>query len=134
MFLLSLFSVQIGFGQNLINNGNFEQGNGVGFSTNYTFIPVPTGNTNAGQYGVGTNPQPYNTASFINMGDHTTGTGLMMIVDGTNNSGNPEPFFWRVGAGGEICGLTVGQTYTFSYWVKSIYTTGIPGASPANIR
>lgn len=120
--------------QNLINNGNFELGNGVGFSSLYNFIAVPTGTTTAGQYGVGSNPHPYNTASFINMGDRTTGTGNMLIVDGTNNSGNPEPVFWRVGASGEICGLVVGQPYTFRYWIRSIYQAGIPGASVADVR
>ncbi len=121
-------------GQNLLTNGDFELGNGVGFVSNYTFIPTPTGTTNAGQYGVGTNPQPYNTSSFISMGDHTTGTGRMMIVDGTNNSGNPEPFFWRVGTSGEICGLQVGVLYRFSYWIKSIYNPSIAGASVADVR
>ncbi|MFN4286136.1 MAG: gliding motility-associated C-terminal domain-containing protein [Lacibacter sp.] len=132
--VLFLLVTQKPYAQNLLNNGNFELGNGVGFSSLYTFIPVPTGTTNAGQYGVGTNPQPYNTASFISTGDHTSGTGNMLIVDGTNNSGNPEPVFWRVGTGGEICGLTVGQTYTFRYWIKSIFQTGIPGATVADVR
>ncbi|MFN9113687.1 MAG: hypothetical protein ACK5XN_26760 [Bacteroidota bacterium] len=121
------------FAQNLIANGDFEQGNNVGFSSNYVFI-APTGSTSAGQYGIGKNPQLYNSSSFINTGDHTTGTGNMMIVDGTNNSGNPEPFFWRVNNNGEICGLTVGAKYTFSYWIKSIYNPGISGASVANVR
>ena len=133
LFLSLLLISNFSFSQNLLTNGNFEQGNGIGFSSNYGFIPAPTGTTSAGQYGIGTNPQPFNTSSFVIMGDHTTGTGNMMIVDGTNNSGNPEPFFWRVNNNGEICGLTPGVKYTFSYWIRSVYNAGIPGASVANI-
>lgn len=120
-------------GQNLVINGNFESGNLVGFSSNYTFIPGPTGSTIAGQYAIGQNPQPYNTASFFSMGDHTSGRGNMMIVDGTNNGGNTDPTFWRINNNGEICGLTVGETYTFSYYVKSIYRDDIAGATSADI-
>lgn len=121
------------FCQNLVINGDFESGNLVGFSSNYTFIPGPTGSTNAGQYAIGQNPQPYHTASFFSMGDHTSGRGNMMIVDGTNNGGNTDPTFWRINNNGEICGLTVGETYTFSYYVKSIYRNDIAGATSADI-
>jgi len=136
-FILLFITIQFSgsvFAQNLLTNGDFEQGNNVGFSSNYTFILAPTGTTAAGQYGVGKNPQPYNTTSFVSMGDHTTGTGNMLIVDGTNNNGNPEPFFWKVNNNGEICGLTTGVKYTFSYWIKSIYSSSIPGASVAEVR
>jgi hypothetical protein len=118
--------------QNLVNNGDFEQGNGVGFRSDYIFIQ-PIGSTSAGQYGIGKNPQVYNSSTFISMGDHTTGSGNMMIVDGTNNSGNPEPYFWRINNNSEICGLQVGVKYTFSYWIKSIYNASIPNATVAHI-
>lgn len=131
--LFPLLFFQFVSAQNLVVNGNFESGNGVGFSTNYTLIASPNGTTGAGQYGIGSNPQPYNPASFNSMGDHTSGTGNMMIADGTNNGGNPEPFFWKINNNGEICGLTVGKTYTFSYWIKSIYKADIFGSSPAVI-
>ncbi|MBU6158737.1 MAG: Ig-like domain-containing protein, partial [Bacteroidetes bacterium] len=133
--LLFLFQFFLATAQNLVNNGDFEQGDGsiaIGFSSDYTLI-LPTGNTSVRQFGIGTNPQLFNTSSFISMGDHTTGTGKMMIVDGINNNGNPEPFFWRVNNSGEICGLQTGVTYTFSYWIKSIYNSSIPNASVANI-
>jgi gliding motility-associated-like protein len=133
LLVVFLFSSQDLFSQNLVVNGDFESGNLIGFSSNYTFIPGPTGSTNAGQYAIGQNPQPFNTASFFSMGDHTSGNGNMMIVDGTNNGGNTEPAFWRINNNGEICGLTIGETYTFSYYVKSIYRQDIAGASSADI-
>ncbi len=119
--------------QNLVTNGDFEAGNAVGFSSNYTYIPAPTGTTSAGQYGIGKNPKLYNPDSFMDLGDHTSGSGNMMVVDGTNNGGNTDPAFWRINNNGEICGLTAGATYTFSYWVKAIYRSDIPGASRPDI-
>lgn len=133
ILLIILLFWQEAMGQNLVINGNFESGNQVGFSSGYTFIPNPTGTTLAGQYGIGNSPQPFNPASFFEMGDHTSGRGNMMIVDGTNYGGNTEPFFWRINNNGEICGLTIGETYTFSYWVKSIYRNTIFGATSADI-
>ena len=133
ILLIIFLFCQEALGQNLVINGNFESGNQVGFSSDYTFIPNPTGTTLAGQYGIGNNPQPFNTASFSDMGDHTSGRGNMMIVDGTNNGGNTEPFFWKINNNGEICGLTIGETYTFSYWVKSVYRNDIFGATSADI-
>ncbi len=128
-----MLSCQVLMSQNLVVNGDFESGNQVGFSSNYTFIPAPTGSTNAGQYAIGQNPQPYNPASFFSIGDHTSGNGNMMIVDGTNQGGNTDPAFWRINGNGEICGLLPGEPYTFSYYVKSIYNSGIAGSSSADI-
>jgi hypothetical protein len=59
-------------------NGNFNGGN-MGFATGYTFVfPDSTG----GDYTVDTNPHNFNTAG-ASFGDHTTGTGLMLIADGS---------------------------------------------------
>jgi hypothetical protein len=68
---------------NLIVNGDFDLGN-TGFSTGYSDSP---GNVYpAGTYTVDTNPQN-NQASFAPCGDHTTGTGNMMIVNGAVQPG-----------------------------------------------
>ncbi|MEO1526530.1 MAG: PEP-CTERM sorting domain-containing protein [Planctomycetota bacterium] len=62
----------------LLVNGDFEAGN-TGFNSNYNFTlnhpPV------TGIYGVVSNPQSWfgNMGSF---GDHTSGTGLMLVGDG----------------------------------------------------
>ena len=62
----------------IAENGDFSAGNTTpgGYTLSTTFGP--------GLYGLTTNPQSINPgeASF---GDHTTGTGLMMVVDGSTN-------------------------------------------------
>ena len=122
--------------QNLLMNGNFEMGgNGVGFNINssaYNEINPLTGTTVPGNYAVVTDPQPMNTALFLSGGDHTTGTGKMLAVDATTTGGQQR--FWRAGSsGGGACGLVVGETYTFRYWIKSISTTVTNNATRANI-
>ena len=121
VLILSIFN---SFSQNLLSNGDFESGgNGVGFSINsslYTELAIPfSGNTSPGNYAVTTNPQPMNTANFISGGDHTSGSGKMLVVDGTTSGGQQR--FWRAGSnGGGVCSLNLTTKYTFSYWVKSV--------------
>lgn len=120
--------------QNLLNNGDFESGFGVGFFSNgagYTRIVGPfSGTTSPGNYAITTNPQPMNTANFISSGDHTNGFGNMMIIDGNTTGGQQN--FWEAGnGGGGVCSLTVGTTYTFSFWLKSVSTTVTNAATQA---
>jgi gliding motility-associated-like protein len=123
LLICCLLSIITTHAQNLIINGDFESGgNGVGFNINsccYNELTPPfTGSTFTGNYAVTNNPQAMNTAFFAG-GDHTTGTGNMLVIDGTTTAGNQR--FWRAGNnGGGICNLTVGTTYTFSYWIKSL--------------
>ncbi|MFY7740249.1 MAG: hypothetical protein ACOVQC_07005, partial [Flavobacterium sp.] len=133
IILLSCLFINVITAQNLLVNGNFESGGiGVGFninSTGYNYVATPTGTTTSGDYSFGGNPFPYNTSNFISGFDHTTGlaTGRMMIIDGSTDGGNPS--FWKAGnSGGGVCGLTVGATYTFRYWVKTI-STNVTGVS-----
>ncbi|WP_291116173.1 lamin tail domain-containing protein, partial [Flavobacterium sp. UBA6135] len=136
LLLFLLFSIPA-FSQNLLFNGNFESGgNGVGFNLNgagYTLLTPPySGTTTAGNYAFTTNPQPLNTAFFISGGDHTTGTGNMMVIDGNTTGGQQR--FWRAGnSGGGVCGLTIGATYTFRYWIKSVATTVVDNGTRADI-
>ena len=107
---------------NMVTNGDFSQGN-LGFSSDYQYI------SNAGTsgvqraYGVVTGA----TAWFqffpsCNI-EHTTGTGKMMIIDGsTINAGNDK--VW-----GQTITVQPNQNYTFSYWVQ---TVALP--NPANIE
>ncbi len=132
-----LFLSCIAGSQNLLTNGDFESGgNGVGFIVNgagYNQINPPfSGTTSAGDFAITTNPQPMNTAFFIADGDHTTGNGKMLIIDGNGNAGQPR--FWRAGnAGGGVCGLIPGTTYLFGFWIKSVATTVTNTATRANI-
>jgi len=120
---------------NLLVNGDFESGgSGNGFQVlpPYNFIATLTGNSNPGDYAVIPNPQPMNTAFFISGTDHS-GTGKMLVIDGSAIGGNPR--FWKAGSnGGGVGPLTVGQSYTFSYWIKSIATSVVDVSTTANIQ
>jgi large repetitive protein len=138
-FLLALLLTLGSFSQNLITNGDFESGGpGTGFDVNgagYVNItpPPPLSGTSApGNYAFLTNPQPMNTAFFLSFGDHTSGTGRMMVIDGNTTGGAQR--FWRLGnTGGGVCGLTVGATYTFSYWIRSASSTVTGVSTQADI-
>ncbi|MFM7019124.1 MAG: hypothetical protein ACKOWY_10040, partial [Flavobacterium sp.] len=134
--ILSLLFFSALTAQNLLSNVDFESGGvGVGFSINntgYNYIASASGSTNAGDYSFAINPQPYNTANFLTGTDHS-GTGKMMLIDGSTDGGNPS--FWKAGnTGGGVCGLTVGVTYTFSYWIKSISSTVTGASTQADVR
>jgi len=64
-------------GSNYIPNGDFEQGN-TGFDSNYTFSGSHGG---GGSYGIVDNPNDWFGAMSV-FGDHTTGSGLMLVGDG----------------------------------------------------
>lgn len=92
-------------GQNLVINGDFEKGN-AGFTSGYTVGDV----SNPGGYVIGTSPSkaPGAFGDWCNCGDHTTGTGMMMIVNGATSAGVP---IW-----GETVNVTPSTEYTFSFW------------------
>ena len=103
----------------ILTNGNFETGgSGVGFFVHdYTLINPLTGTSNPGFYSRTTNPTLMNS-NYISGGDHTTGSGNMLVVDGSTLSNR---FIWTTSnTGGAIGGFTIGSTYTFSYWIKSV--------------
>jgi hypothetical protein len=112
---------------NLIVNGDFSAGN-TGFTSGYGYTSVAgglaTGGEGAGEglYAIGTNPNFYHSA-FVTQGDHTTGTGNMMIVNG---SGVANKTVW---SGTVAPPLTVGAEYQFTAWVMNVYPD-----SPANLK
>lgn len=81
----------VGANGNLITNGGFEDGN-TGFTTEYTYLdPSVTGGWTLGpeyMYTVSTDPSLYHSA-WSSFGDHTSGTGNMMIVNGTWEDTSP---------------------------------------------
>ncbi len=101
----SAFLVQAAAAQNLVVNGDFESGN-TGFTTRYAFGDV----SGPGTYNIGTNPStaPDAYGDWCNCGDHTSGTGNMMIVNGANSVAWP---FWE-----ETVHVAPGTDYAFSYW------------------
>jgi hypothetical protein len=92
-------------GQNLVINGDFEDGN-TGFTSGYTLGDV----SNPGFYAIGANPSTATGAfgDWCNCGDHTSGTGKMMIVNGATDAALP---VWE-----ETVAVTPSTTYAFSYW------------------
>jgi gliding motility-associated-like protein len=98
-------------GSNMITNGDFSGGNS-GFNSSYTFTN-PT-NTAEGQYNIIPNPQTYNGA-FSACGDHTTGAGNMMVVNG---SGTVGATVWC-----QTLPVTANTDYLFSAWLASVFPT-----------
>lgn len=67
---------------NHVDNGDFESGN-TGFTSDYTFATGPNSLVPEGLYSTTTNPNLVHS-SFLSFGDHTTGTGNMMVINGAN--------------------------------------------------
>lgn len=120
MFLL--FGVSV-YGQNpcpnlvatnLVTNGNFSSGN-TGFTSpaqTYSGGSPPT--LAPGGYTVWTNPNQTNSY-YASMGDHTTGTGNLLIVDVNGTIGS---VVYQT-----TVSITSGVTYFFSAWFANINQT-----------
>ena len=109
--LLSMVAVAA---QANIVNGDFSSGN-VGFSSDYGYItPGPGALYPESLYTVDTNPSASH-GSFANIGDHTPGTGNMMIINGAGDTSKKVWF--------QTVAVTAFTSYTFSYWGTSVYPT-----------
>jgi len=111
------FKVEAVSNTNIVNNGDFESGN-AGFTHEYSY-GTPGGTFGPGWLSVGTNPLSYNGA-WTPCGDHTTGSGNQLIVDG-HTSANAKVWCQNVA-------LTPGKTYAFRFYVQSVYPV-----APANL-
>jgi hypothetical protein len=87
-------------------NGNFSQGN-TGFSSDYTYDSTPRG---AAQYAIDDDPHHVHE-SFASFGDHTTGTGLMLIANGATE---PDKAVWS-----QIVTTAADSPYRISAWAAS---------------
>lgn len=98
----------------IIDNGDFENGN-TGFTSAYTYRGTPEPpDLPQNYYSIVTTPR-YVHSLWLDMGDHTTGTGKMMVVNGSDETGIP---VWQ----GQLTQpLIVGGNYDFSAWVAAIY-------------
>lgn len=106
---------------NLVTNGDFSQGN-TGFTSDYRYL-LNAGGGAQGIYGIATTAVSWFQFFAACNVEHTTGTGKMMIFDGsTLNAGNDK-------AWGQSIAVQPNKTYTFSYWVQ---TVALP--DPANIE
>jgi len=103
---------------NLVTNGDFEAGN-TGFASDYAYIH---GNGwPEAAYDVNSSPFTIHSL-WANFGDHTTGQGLMMIVNG---AGTANTMVW----GEAGIGVQANTTYEFGTWIRSTYPT-----SPAELN
>jgi gliding motility-associated-like protein len=97
---------------NLVVNGDFSSGNS-GFTSNYTYC-----NTNncltpfiKDGYSIGPNPNFYHVA--YQGVDHTTGSGNLMVVNGSNSGYN----VWS-----QTINVSPSQNYSFSLWACSVFS------------
>jgi len=106
---------------NLVANGDFEADN-TGFTSDYAY--APGGNSTEGQYTVRSNPSPWN-GLFISAADHTSGSGLMYVGNGSPTNGSV------VWASGPIV-VTQNTNYFFEAFVMNVCCAGpFPGNSPS---
>ena len=129
LFLITLLSFSVSA---QLTNGNLEAGgSGTGFLiNNYTQINPLTGVSSPGTYGYTNNPNTMDS-SFISGGDHTSGSGKMLVYNGATTANK---YIWTTSStGGAIAGFTVGSTYTFSYWIKSVSNDVTNSITRANI-
>ncbi|MBT9393824.1 T9SS type A sorting domain-containing protein [Hymenobacter sp. NST-14] len=112
--LAALLTVLPGRAQNLLTNPDFESGN-TGFTSQYTYVATPAGNSTAGRYALVTDSKTFNTA-FGSFGDHTTGSGQYLIADGATSA---TTILWEQ----TVTGLTPNQNYQFSFWLLNAINT-----------
>jgi len=122
-------------GQNLVTNGNFSAGyTGWTYTADPTqangylaFNPPTTANySTPGMIDVGTNPNVFNNA-FGSFGDHTTGTGNMLMCDGICV---PNIDLWRE----TNIPIVANTNYYFSIWITSLDALPPPGTLAFNIN
>lgn len=92
-------------------NGDFESGN-TGFGSQYSFA---VSNTTEGEYTVRSDPQNWNGA-FNAMPDHTSGSGNMMVINGSTLS---NLFVWE-----QTVSVNANTLYDFSAWVSTAVAGG----------
>ena len=115
--MLFLFST-ISFAQNLVTNGDFSAGN-TAFTNGY-ILDCSAGPIGEQRYCVGTNPNAVHGA-WSACGDHTTGTGNMLILNGTST---PNVKVWQ-----QTVAILPNTCYKFCTWGTSVYPD-----NPAKIR
>lgn len=98
----------------LIVNGNFSDGD-TGFTSDYTLGTIyDFGND---RYAVATHPNNFNGA-WENIGDHTTGSGNMLIVNGSTTLNKN---FWC-----QNVSVETDKNYLFTFWAASLYVANYP--------
>lgn len=102
---------------NLVDNGDFEQGN-TGFSSEYDYCDLPNCLSSSpinGEYGIDPNPNYLHTG-FPSCGDHTSGSGNMMIANG---SGQINTTLYET----TVSSISANTDYKFSTWITNLVWT-----------
>ncbi len=86
----------------MVVNGNFSDGN-TGFTTSYRYSDP-----------MHFQPEHYTVGTIKSFGDHTTGSGKMMIVDGAY-AATPLWTVWQ-----EVFTVTTNTDYEFEAWARAI--------------
>jgi hypothetical protein len=107
---LSRFTSQPFALDNLVENGDFSNGN-KGFLTNYQYFLDDYGSNQS--FCILANPKDGTTSPSDkgDYGDHTTGEGLMMVING---SSDPSAVVWS-----QKITVDPGKRYDFSMWISS---------------
>lgn len=87
--LVTVWATNSAFAASLLLNGDFSNGN-TGFSSQYTYSSSSI--QSEGTYTVGADPMTYHPLAYGHFGDHTTGTGLMFMMNG---SMTPNTIAWQ---------------------------------------
>lgn len=103
-------------GKNLVANQDFSQGP-MGFESEFQYTASLYG---AGTFFVGKNPRDHHIA-WASFGDHTTGSGQMLIANGSVQS---NAYVWR-----QVIDVASNTDYSFGIWAAS----AIAG-SPASLQ
>lgn len=102
---------------NFVNNGDFELGN-FQFNTDYTYYPIADVFGPQASYGIINNANtwfnPFNACN-----DHTSGNGLMMVIDGSSFNGGTDAIWCQ------SINVQAGSKYQFSYWIQSVTPSNI---------
>jgi hypothetical protein len=133
---LSVFSqcrTDLNLGQNLVVNGDFSGGySNWNFDAGVGGYKIKGGgNSNPGDLIVGTNPATFNTGGggfppFDTYGDHTTGSGNFLMVDGQCSGGATTIKVWY-----QTVNVEPFTNYYFSVWISSL--KDMP-TNPGNLR
>lgn len=98
-------------GTNLVTNGDFSLGN-TGFTSGYTYYPTQHQGGNEGKYHVINNPHNWNL-DFTTCPDHTSGTGNMMVVNGSLTQ---HTTVWQ-----QTITVEPNTNYVFRLWASTVY-------------
>ncbi len=95
---------------NMISNGDFELGR-TGFSSDYNYKDTVF---KTGDYSIGKNPKLTTNSRYTSQKDHTTGSGFMLIADGSSDSTKA---IYRTSAS-----VQLGKEYVFNTWVSNVHS------------